>query len=335
MNNLRRGIQTLLPILNSAADLASAPSMAVSLTDIHACYLLTSATAKKQLCYNKNNYCLNIEVRLMTVEIDIDKLLEVYGVSQDNWGDLPNFYGDYINYGYWKNIPLSDDRKITFQERVYSSIALYKEVLKYFELPEYDHIVEVGCGRGMGLIDVLSKIKANQITGIDINKAQIERAAKNIKRRIGDSTNIRLVNRPADDTTLYDNSADWVCSVEAPHHFPSIEKFAVEARRILKPNGKLVFATYFPTDKKYLSELKKILPLIDEHLENITPINEVCVCLSAAGFSDVKYEKIGEYTFIGYEKWITQEQIQTPFSHNYYKAYNAGYIDYYVINANY
>lgn len=267
------------------------------------------------------------------MSIDIDKLLAVYGSSPDNWGDLPNFYGDYINYGYWKDIPLVDNKKITFIDRINSSIALYKKVLERFEPLECDHIVEIGCGRGIGLIDVLSKTKAKQITGIDINPTQIERAKNNILNRIGKLSNINLINEAADNTTLPDNSVDYVCSIEAAQHFPSIQKFAVEVKRVLKPNGKFAFTTYFPTDRKYLPELKKLLPLINEQLENITPVDEICSFLSMVGFNNVDYENIGKYTFLGYEKWITQENVQTPFSHNYYKAYVAGYIDYYVINA--
>lgn len=266
------------------------------------------------------------------MNIDIHKLIEVYGSSSDNWGDLPNFAGGYINYGYWKNFALNNGKAITATERVYSSIALYKEVVKKFAFPQ-ENILEIGCGRGIGLVDVLHKLDVKCITAIDINEDQISRAKKNIQSRIGSINNIKIFSAAANNTTLLDNSMDGICSIEAAQHFSSIKDFAVEAARILKPTGKLVFATYFPTSDKYLSNLKELLPLIEENLENMSPISEVCACILQSGFTKVTCESIGKYVFEGYEKWITQKNVETEFSHNYYNAYQHGYIDYYIISA--
>jgi len=259
------------------------------------------------------------------------KILEVYGSSPDNWGDLPNFKGDYINFGYWEDIKLN--KTITLEERINSSINLYREIIKYFNITNNTSVVEIGCGRGAGIIDVLSKMQIGQIIGIDINPAQIVRAKKNIRDKLEHSNNITLRNVSANNTTLADHSVDKVYSIEVAQHFSSMIHFTLEMKRILKPGGELTFATYFLTNKKYLDKLKMLLPLIDESLENTFSVNEVRKHLYEAGFNNVSYRSIGEHTFAGYETWITQAKTHTPFSHNYYKAFQAGYVDYYVINA--
>jgi cyclopropane fatty-acyl-phospholipid synthase-like methyltransferase len=271
---------------------------------------------------------------MMQEKINMNKLLKVYGDSSDNWGDLPNFTGDYINYGYWRDIDLSTNKKLSLKDRVDSAAALYREVLKDFDFLEHESVVEIGCGRGSGLIDVLSKLKAKTIFGIDINRTQIERAAKNIHNKIGATNRIILIKASASATTLPNKSVDKICSIEAAQHFSSLYDFAIESKRVLKNNGRLVFATYFPSHRKHLLALKKLLPLIGEELENATPIEDVCECFRKAGFKNVQYRTIGEHTFLGYEKWVTQVEIPQPqFSHNYYKAYLDGFIDYYVITA--
>lgn len=265
------------------------------------------------------------------VNIDIDKLLEAYSFLPDNWGDRPPFKGDYINYGYWENIDLTNN--LLTHDRIRSSMELYKELLSRLNIKQTDCVLEIGCGRGMGIVDVISKLAA-QVIGIDINPDQIKRAEKNINTinniHGAPITNVSLKCGTADNTTLNNNSVDIVCSVEAAQHFPSMTDFATEVKRILKPNGRLGFVSYFPTNKLHFPDLKPLLPLIDQKLENMTSVHDVCECFRKAGFSNVFYEGIGEHVFRGYEKWISQVEGVAQFSHGYHDAYSLGYIDYYI-----
>lgn len=260
--------------------------------------------------------------------MDIEKLIKVYGFDSDNWGDRPIFKGGYINYGYWANIPLSDNKSISVDERIKSSADLYRLVLERLEISEDNCVLEAGCGRGIGLIDIVTKMNVAKIIGLDINPAQIERTKQNFINRFNAiPNNVELLSTSAESTQLPTNSIDKIFSVECAQHFDSIPKFALEAKRILKPNGKLVFVTYFPTSNKYYEILKSLLPLIKEELENTMSIDDVCNSFSAANFKKIYCGSIGRHVFHGYEKWVTQTGIGN-FSHNYYKAYQAGYIDY-------
>lgn len=263
------------------------------------------------------------------MKINIDKLIEVYGLSQDNWGDLPYFQGGYINYGYWKNIQLNDLDIISVEQRIQSSVDLYKEIISDLNLSQEDSVLEVGCGRGIGIANVLSWFPNKEIYALDINPNQIERAKVNVKKMAPQLKDIIFINRNVEDTGLPTSSIDKAYSVEAAQHFGSIENFAVEMKRLLKPGGQLTFATYFPKSSGYNKELKEILPLIHEKLENITPVDKICAIFLKAGFTNASYRSIGKDVFHDYSRWL--KQVNSNFwSLNYYKAYKLGYIDYYI-----
>jgi cyclopropane fatty-acyl-phospholipid synthase-like methyltransferase len=263
------------------------------------------------------------------VSIDTKKLLEVYGENPDNWGDLQNFQGDYIDFGFWKGHRF--EQKITVIERIQSSADLYNQVVNPLDIQKEDVVLELGCGRGVGLIDVFLRYPCKAMIGIDLNSVQIERARDNVGKLLGTDSNIVLLSAVAEETTLPDNSVDKIFSVEVAQHFTSMTNFACEVKRILRPDGKLAFTSYFPTDRKFYDQLKGMLPLIDEHLENTHTAQEIADAFREAGFSNIEINSIGEHVFYGYNKWLEQCKINS-FSYCYYNAYKAGYIDYYTFN---
>lgn len=281
---------------------------------------------------NYINYNNVISLRYKTVVIDIKKLIEVYSDLPDNWGDLPNFKGDYINFGYWENFDFETKKLITETERIQSSIYLYDKLIDKLSICKDDVILEIGCGKGMGIVHTYLHHHFQKIIAMDINHSQIERSKHNVERLLGKVVNIEFVNARAENTNLLDNSVDKVYSIEAAQHFESIELFAKEMRRILKPSGELIFTSYFPQDDKHYAELRKLLPLIDEHLENISTTKNIEDCFLEAGFSKIIIIPIGEHVFNGYRKWIEQINKTDTFSYNYYSAYKKGYIDYYIFH---
>lgn len=261
------------------------------------------------------------------MKININKLLDVYGLSEDNWGDLPYFQGGYINYGYWKNINIKDH--ISIEQRIQSSINLYQEVISRLDLAGDSVVLEIGCGRGIGIANVLAYTPHKQIYALDINPDQISRANINIQRIVDKDLPLVFVNNNIEHTELPDASIDKAYSVEVAQHFNSIKQFAKEMRRILKSNGKLVFATYFPTKHASKNKLNELLPLILEGLENTSVADEICNLFINAGFNEATYESIGDDVFLGYYSWL--KQVGSNFwSLNYYKAYKDGLIDYYI-----
>ena len=104
-----------------------------------------------------------------------------YGSHKGNWGDLPIFQGDYINFGYWKNI--SSGKEITVKVRIKSSASLYSYVISKLNVSMSDTVLELGCGRAVGMFDAFQYMNMSKIIGIDISKSQTDRAETKKNRR--------------------------------------------------------------------------------------------------------------------------------------------------------
>jgi cyclopropane fatty-acyl-phospholipid synthase-like methyltransferase len=104
------------------------------------------------------------------------KVKKAYGRRDGNWGDLPIFQGDYINFGYWAAI--SQRIKFTREDRIKSSAALYKYVIDALRISKNDTVLELGCGRAVGMLDTIEYIDLKTLIGVDITPAQIWRAKR-------------------------------------------------------------------------------------------------------------------------------------------------------------
>ncbi len=98
------------------------------------------------------------------------------------------------------------------------------------------HVLEVGCGRGVGSEIVLDRLGAERVTAFDLDEAMVELAQR------------RLHGRPV---TL---SVGDVCAIEQPslsidtvvdfgiiHHVPDWQRSIAEIARVLRPGGLLLF----------------------------------------------------------------------------------------------
>ena len=109
------------------------------------------------------------------------KVKKAYGSRNGNWGDLAIFQGDYINFGYWSAI--SHNTKFTEEDRVKSSADLYQHVIDTLHISKNDTVLELGCGRAVGMLDALEYIDLKTLIGVDITEAQIWRAKRKITIR--------------------------------------------------------------------------------------------------------------------------------------------------------
>jgi len=120
--------------------------------------------------------------------IKINEQIEAaYGSNKENWGDRSIFQGDYINFGYWQNISLN--QKLTTETRVESSATLYKHVIDTLNVSRSDTVLELGCGRAVGMLDAFEYVDMEKMIGIDITRTQIERAK--IKKNELEKQNLR------------------------------------------------------------------------------------------------------------------------------------------------
>ena len=102
------------------------------------------------------------------------------------------------------------------------------------------HVLEIGCGAGGCALHLASKIGAN-ITGIDLNGNGIENARALAKSAgIGDRLHFENIDA-SQPLPFADQSFDAIFSNDAMCHIPHRLAVLQEWRRILRPNGRILF----------------------------------------------------------------------------------------------
>jgi SAM-dependent methyltransferase len=134
----------------------------------------------------------------------------------------------FMNYGF---APLGVELASSAEPEKYC-LQLYRHLIG--SAPVAGHrVVEVSCGRGGGAAHVASTYEPASYIGIDISEKNLALASA----RFGDATHLRFQQGNAEALPLPDASCDIVINVEASHLYDSPDRFFLEARRILAPDG--------------------------------------------------------------------------------------------------
>ncbi|QOP41841.1 methyltransferase domain-containing protein [Sulfurimonas marina] len=109
------------------------------------------------------------------------------------------------------------------------------------EIQEGESVVDLGCGAGVDLLVSALKVgDKGQAIGIDITPKMVEKAKYHAE--LAGLTNVIVKESSFDDTGLEENSIDVVISNGAINLTACKESVFAEIHRILKPNGRLMFA---------------------------------------------------------------------------------------------
>jgi len=243
------------------------------------------------------------------------------------------FAGNFINFGFWKNSKFK--KNLTLEDRIESERALYRYVAKTLEISNRDRILEVACGQGVGSALILKEFKPKEILGIDISRAQIQRARKNNALQL--KKNIKKISfreGKAEEIPCLSATFDRIFSIEAAQHFSNLKKFAEEAYRVLKSQGKLAVATFFGTSAKSKELLSDMIQTVADGIDKLTPINEFKDILIAAGFKNIKIKSIGKNVWQGFDCWTSfQTEFKQSWTRNWLKGYKDHLLDYFLITA--
>jgi len=169
-------------------------------------------------------------------------------------------WGEHMHHGFYRSGENSQNK-----DRQQAQIDLIKELLNWAELDsEPKQILDLGCGIGGSSLYLAKKFPQAQVTGITLSPVQASRAKERAFEK-GLSDRASFLVADALFMPFPDNSFDLIWSLESGEHMPDKHKFLQECDRVLKPGGKLIFATWChrPIDAKPLSNYEQ------KHLQRI------------------------------------------------------------------
>jgi tocopherol O-methyltransferase len=164
------------------------------------------------------------------------RIQTLYDQSSALWEST---WGEHMHHGFYRKGENSQNK-----DRRQAQIDLIKELLNWAELDfEPRQILDLGCGIGGSSLYLAERFKLAKVTGISLSPVQVNRANERSKD-FGCSDRANFLVADALSMPFPDNSFDLIWSLESGEHMPNKQKFLQECDRVLKPGGRLIFATW-------------------------------------------------------------------------------------------
>lgn len=188
-----------------------------------------------------------------------------------------------VHFGYW------DERTRGHAE---SLVNMNRLLASRIGIHEGQRVLDAGCGVG-GSSQWLAKTFAVSVMGITPVASQVARA-RYFARRERLSKRVRFAQEDYTRTSFPDASFDVIWAVESICHAPDKRLFLREARRLLRPGGRLGIVEYMRFDRPYTDANEALLTswLSGWAIPDIATHDEWQRWTREAGFTDVTIENI-------------------------------------------
>ena len=141
-----------------------------------------------------------------------------------------------VHYGMW------DGKTRNFGEALSNT---NQRVAAVAGIRKGERVLDAGCGVG-GSAFFLARHYGCRVTGLTLSEKQIAFARqKNLELQFSEQVDFLLEDYS--NTSLQDQTFDLVWAIESLTSAPDKKRFCDEARRLLKPGGRIVVADYFRT----------------------------------------------------------------------------------------
>jgi tocopherol O-methyltransferase len=198
-----------------------------------------------------------------------------------HYDDLDDLYrslwGTSIHHGYW----------ITGKETVEQAVLnLTRLVAEQARIRAGDRVCDIGCGYGTTAL-TLNREYGAAVTGITISAKQYAYA-----RSVAEGNPaVNFLSGDALQNTLPSETFEAVIAVESAEHIRAKPKLFSEARRLLRPGGRLVMAAWLSRERPALWERKYLLePICAEgRLPSLVSASEYREMAEDAGFRELTF----------------------------------------------
>ncbi len=150
-------------------------------------------------------------------------------------------FGRHVHWGYWDQPALADGSVHDFAA---AAALLARRVATAAGVRDGQRVLDVGCGFGGTLADLNERFNDMELHGVNIDPRQLVRAREQVPARPGNR--VEFVAADACRLPYPDASFDVLLVVEAIFHFPGRDRFFAEARRVLRPGGRLALCDFVP-----------------------------------------------------------------------------------------
>jgi SAM-dependent methyltransferase len=162
--------------------------------------------------------------------------------------------------------------------------ATVRETIDRLNLNPNERILDLGCGTGTLIERLLELTPEIEIVGLDSSTEMLNVA----RQKLPESVELQVGS--ADSIPYPDESFDRVISTSAFHYFRNPDRSIREAKRVLKPNGRLVI-TDWCDDYLTCRFLDVFLRLFDRAHFRTYGVSECQKMLQDEGLTDVSIEK--------------------------------------------
>lgn len=147
-------------------------------------------------------------------------------------------------------------------------------------------VLDIGCGLGGVDVELVRTHGARRVTGIDVEAMQVEHAAARAAREaLADRLDVRLVE--PGPLPFPDGVFDAVFSKDSIVHVADKAALFAEARRVLKPGGRLLASDWLARGAARSADLEALKEAIGLDFRFATP-EATHEMLEQAGFADVR-----------------------------------------------
>ena len=162
-----------------------------------------------------------------------------------------------------------------------------------FDIPQEGRIVDIGCGGGYNVRNLIKKSALGRVYGVDISEASVNISKLFNRKYLG--KRCEIFQAGAECLPFKDNTIDLVTAFETVYFWRDLEKCFIEVYRTLKITGRFAVINDPGDPNKHW---EKMIP-------NMEPLKaeEVRKVMMSAGFVDVKISrKKNMFCVVGHKK---------------------------------
>ncbi|WP_422001155.1 class I SAM-dependent methyltransferase [Roseovarius mucosus] len=197
------------------------------------------------------------------------------------------FYGesDLYNFGFWHD---SDGQRIDHPGEAAREL-VRRHIAQDPNRARARRVLDVGCGLGACTAQIASAYPQADVIGINYSSAQIDHAS-----RLYAGPRISFQRMRAESIAFQDDTFDCIHAIETAMHFRTRQQFLEEARRLLRPGGRLILTDVLVDKPTSFVPHENVLPTVRAYR----------AALEAAGLMPVTVEDIHADTTLPFVRML-------------------------------